>query len=616
MIAATPILATLLHHRLDFFIFAALCTTAMIVTHHYTCRIYKQEVPRLTWQLMILFILAGGVFAEIVGAIEKSKSNWMFGILLYRLAALSLTLVPIIILIASTMIITLCKTSEARFRSLVSNIPGAIYRYIPKSSSFEFLSDKIKEISGYLATDFIGTSARPYESIIHPDEKEMVRCSVEKALAEKQPYAMEYKIKTAQGEVRWIYEKGQALYDSKGAVLLLDGAIFDVTGRKQLEEQFRQSQKMEVIGRLAGGIAHDFNNMITVISGYSAALMRDFKEEDQSYKILKEIRKAAEKSAALTRQLLAFSRRQVLQPKVIDLNDVISNSNEMFCRLIGENIQLTAEAAQDLKRVKVDPSQIEQVILNLIVNSRDAMPRGGKINIKTANAILDKKDFLQHHGVKAGKYVVLSVKDTGLGMNDEVKAHIFEPFFTTKEEGKGTGLGLATVFGIVKQSEGCIEVDSAPEKGAIFKIYLPAVEDKITETPKVKLTLPKQQYGSETILVVEDENVLRSLVRKILEMNGYTVLEAEHGEKAISLCKEYKNPIHLLLTDFVMPFMNGEDLGKTLLALRPTMKVIYVSGYADQHLKEQKILEPDIPFLQKPFTPDVLTHKVREVLDQ
>ena len=383
---------------------------------------------------------------------------------------------------------------------------------------------------------------------------------------------------------------------------------------RQLEDQFRQSQKMEVIGRLTGGIAHDFNNMLTVISGYSEMLMRDLEKQDPVYKGLEEIRKTAEKSSALTRQLLAFSRRQILQPRVLDLNAVIASADQMFRRLIGEDIQLVTLSGQNLGRVKVDPGQLEHVILNLIVNARDAMPAGGKITIETMNIMLDENDVLRQPGSKTGRYVMLSINDAGSGMTDEVKARLFEPFFTTKEVGKGTGLGLATVFGIVKQNDGYIEVDSQPGKGTTFKIYLPEVEEKM-DTAEVK-TAPPKQGGSGVILLVEDETAVRLLIRKILELNGYTVLEADSGSKAISMCKEYKGVIHLLLTDSVMPRMSGEDLSKNVAVLRPEIKVLYVSGYADQHLSQQRILEPNIPFLQKPFTPAALASKVREILDQ
>ena len=382
---------------------------------------------------------------------------------------------------------------------------------------------------------------------------------------------------------------------------------------RQLEEQLRQSQKMEVVGRLAGGVAHDFNNMLTVIAGYSEMLMKNLKKDDPIYIGLEEIGKAAEKSSAMTRQLLAFSRRQVLQPKVLDLNASITNAYQMFHRLIGEMIDLVIVAATDIGRVKVDPSQLEQVMLNLIVNARDAMPKGGKIIIETKSVFFDEYNALQQQGIKAGKYVLLSVKDTGMGMTEEVKAHIFEPFFTTKEAEKGTGLGLATVFGIIKQNDGSIEVDSQPGQGATFKIYLPEVKEKI-DREKNKIT-PSEQKGSEIILLVEDETAVRTLTRKILELNGYTVLEAEGGGKAISICQEYKSTIHLLLTDFVMPCMSGEDLSEKLLVLRPEMRVIYFSGYIDQPWNQRKILEPGTAFLQKPFTPDKLARKVREVLD-
>lgn len=395
-------------------------------------------------------------------------------------------------------------------------------------------------------------------------------------------------------------------------------AVHEVEMKKehaQLEAQLRQSQKMELVGRLAGGIAHDFNNMLTVIAGYSEVLMRDLKSEDPVYKGLEEIKKAADKSTALTRQLLAFSRRQVLQPKIIDLNTVLINSNQMIRRLMGDKVELMMNASPNLGLVKVDPGQIEQVVLNLVVNARDAMLEGGKVIIETKNAVMNEAYVLEHPGAKTGEYVLLTVKDNGMGMTPEVQSHVFEPFFTTKEPGKGTGLGLATVFGIVKQSHGYIELISAPGKGTTFEIYLPKVKEKIETKPEVKPSL-FPGHGTETILLVEDELGVRTFTRKILEMNGYKVLEAENGEKAIALCESYKDTIHLLLTDSVMPRMSGEDVSKKISALKPSVKVVYFSGYADQQLNERRLLEPDVVFLQKPFTPQVLAGKIREVLDK
>ena len=381
-----------------------------------------------------------------------------------------------------------------------------------------------------------------------------------------------------------------------------------------LEEKLRQSQKMEAIGKLTGGIAHDFNNMLTIISGYTEMLIGKMEDRSLTRMGLEEIRKAAEKSSALTRQLLAFSRRQVLQPKVLDLKEKIMNSIEMFHRLIGEGIELVTVIQENLGRIKVDPSQLEQVMLNLVINARDAMPKGGRITLEAMNIVYDESFVMRNPDIAIGEYVMLMVRDTGVGINLADKARIFEPFFTTKSEGKGTGLGLATVFGIVSQSGGYIEVETAPGAGAAFKIYLPKVEEnpQMMETE----TVVEQQNGSETVLLVEDESSVRKFICTILETKGYKVLEVENEKHAISVCSEYKGKIHLLLTDCVMPQMSGKELSQKILALHPEIRVLYVSGYMDQDPAGQNILEPNTAFLQKPFSPDKLAKKVREILDR
>ena len=388
----------------------------------------------------------------------------------------------------------------------------------------------------------------------------------------------------------------------------------DVTRERQLEEQVRQSQKIEAIGRLAGGVAHDFNNLLTIISGYSDLLLARSGTEDATRGHVTEIKKAADRAASLTRQLLAFSRRQVLAPQVLDLNNVVANIHKMLRRLIGEDIDLVMLPAQDLGQVKVDPGQVEQILLNLVVNARDAMPQGGKIVIETANVALDASYAGGHFPVNAGPYVMLAVSDTGCGMDAEVQSHIFEPFFTTKEQGKGTGLGLAMVYGIVKQSEGYIWVYSEVGQGTAFKIYFPRVDTQPPQQESARI--PKEHAGgAETILLVEDESPLRVLVRGLLEGIGYTVLEAHDGEKALLSSKEYNGRIHLLLTDVVMPRMSGPDLAQQLAAFRQDMKVLYMSGYADDAIVQHGVLASNAAYLQKPFTPETLARKVREVLD-
>ena len=382
-----------------------------------------------------------------------------------------------------------------------------------------------------------------------------------------------------------------------------------------LHEQLRQSQKVEAIGRLAGGIAHDFNNLLTVIKGYSQLSSFELKEGDPLRVNIDEIQNAAERAASLTRQLLAFSRRQVMEMKVLDLNTLLRDLEKMLRRVIGEDIEMVIQLAEDLGRVRADVGQIEQVIMNLAVNAKDAMPSGGKLTIETANVELDESYARSHVDVRHGHYVMFSVSDTGVGMTPEVRERIFEPFFTTKEMGKGTGLGLSTTYGIVKQSEGHIWVYSVQGKGTTFKIYLPRVNEPLEEIRKevLKEELPR---GNETILIVEDEEDVRKLAGKILEKQGYRILETFNGDDALVACERRKSPIHLMLADIIMPGMSGSELAKLLKPLYPEIKILYMSGYTDNAVVRHGVLEKGVNYIQKPFTMEGLARKVREVLDK
>ena len=382
----------------------------------------------------------------------------------------------------------------------------------------------------------------------------------------------------------------------------------------QLEERLRQAQKMEAVGQLAGGVAHDFNNLLTVINGRSQLMMSRFKPGEKMRNDLELVYKTGERAAALTRQLLAFSRQQVLEPVVLDLNAVAADMDKMLRRLIREDIDLVAILDRDLKRVRADPGQIEQVIMNLVVNARDAMPDGGKLTIETANVELSDEYCRSRADVKPGKYVMLAVSDTGHGMDATVKARIFEPFFTTKPQGQGTGLGLAMVFGVVKQSNGHIEVYSEGNKGSTFKIYLPQTQDEpAVAASESQLVAPP---GQEVILIVEDEEGVRELVRDLLEINGYTILMAQNGKEAMSVCRAHKGTINLVVTDVVMPEMGGPELVGLLKAAHPKTKVLFTSGYTDHAIVRNGTLEASVAFIQKPFTASNFVRKVRDVLDK
>lgn len=504
------------------------------------------------------------------------------------------------------------QTEKEKFRLLVEESPFGL-SILGKDGAYQYINPRFSELFGYTLQEV--PTGRDWFRKAFPDadyRKQVISAWISnqgKPRTDKivpQIFTVTcrdgslkivkfYSVQTEAGEQFVIYE--------------------DLTEQKKVEEQFFQSQKMEAVGRLAGGVAHDFNNLMSVVIGFSELILEELGPDNPIKEKLDDIYKAGQRANILTRQLLAFSRKQVMRPKVLDLNRVVFDFEKMLRRLIGEDIELRTALDPRLDRVKADPGQVEQVIMNLAVNARDAMPQGGKLTIETHNVFLDET-YAYHHGIELepGSYVMLAVSDTGVGMDKEISAKIFEPFYTTKEKGKGTGLGLATVYGIAKQSGGSVWVYSEPGQGATFKIYLPRIEqgeEPLLQKPAEEIAAS----GSETILIVEDDDAVQKLTRAALKSYGYTVLDAHSGEEALAMSRRYGGVIHLLLTDVVMPQTSGRQLGELMTRERPQLKVLYMSGYTDNIIAHHGILDQGVNFIQKPFTPKSLALAVREVLD-
>ncbi|MEW6377711.1 MAG: PAS domain S-box protein [Thermodesulfobacteriota bacterium] len=504
------------------------------------------------------------------------------------------------------------QRSEAKFRAIFEGTAIGI-ALIDMEGQLMESNPALQKMLGFSGEDL---RHRIFKEFTHPDDKT--------ADVDLYRELMEGKRNHYQIEMRYIRKDGGWVWSRLNVSLVRSAGgepqytihmVEDITEHKRLEDQFLQSQKMETVGRLAGGIAHDLNNLLTVLSGYSQLTLLGLKENDPVRGNIEEIKKATDRATDLTHRLLAFSRRQVLDMKVVDLNMIVRGLERMLRRVIGEDIELNIILADDPGQVKTDPGQIEQVIMNLAVNARDAMPKGGKLTIETANVELDEDYTRSHIGIAPGRYVMLSMSDTGVGMTPEVRERIFEPFFTTKEEGKGTGLGLSTVYGIVKQSGGNIWVYSEPGQGTTFKIYLPSVDEEAEALPSRNESgkLPK---GTETVLLVEDEPSVRELAARVLRQQGYTVLEATNGNEAMCIARGHmKEKIHLLLSDVVMPQMGGKELVKQFKSLHPEIKVLFISGYTDIAITHNSGFKPGATFLQKPFSPTELVKKVRNVLD-
>jgi len=505
------------------------------------------------------------------------------------------------------------RRHERLLRQIIDANPSLIF-VKDWDGRFVLVNQATAEIYGTTVDSLVGKTDADFnphaEEVAHflRDDREVISSGRPKLVSEEQVTNPVTK------QTRWFQTIKVPLRLPEQEKSTMLGVATEITERKRLEEQLLQSQKMEAVGQLAGGVAHDFNNILTAIVGYTDLLAVECGANSRQLEDLEEIRKAARRAAALTRQLLAFSRKQVLEPRIIDLNSVVMNLEKMLRSLISANIALKTALAPDLGAARADPNQLEQVIMNLAINARDAMPEGGTLTIETGNARLDENYAAQHVAVVPGSYVMLAVTDTGSGMSEETKARIFEPFFTTKPPGRGTGLGLSTVYGIVKQSGGNIWLYSEPGKGTTFKVYLPTVEALPADIDKAA-PAEAGRHGGGTVLVVEDDEQLRRLTHRALAAHGYTVLEADRGRAALDIARRHQGTIDLLLTDIVMPDTNGRQLADTLRAARPGLRVLYMSGYPDGAIASQGMLESGVAYLAKPFTTDAITRKVREVLE-
>ncbi|MFO0649241.1 MAG: PAS domain S-box protein [Polyangiales bacterium] len=508
------------------------------------------------------------------------------------------------------------RDSEERYRRIVETTCEGVW-VIDADTKTSFMNARMAAMLGYGLDDVIG---RPLFDFTDDEGRAIAARNVERrrsGVTEQH----EFKLKRRDGTDLWVSMQTNPLLDREGRYEGALAMVTDLTERRRAEatlrrteEQLRQSQKLEAVGSLAGGVAHDFNNLLSVILGYTDLMADSIPASDPLRIELDEVRRAGRRASELTRQLLAFSRKQVMHAQVLDLNNVLRGVESMLRRTLGEDVELSLLLAQHVGKVLADPGQIEQVILNLAVNARDAMPAGGEIAIETADVTLDAAYAEAHLGVTPGAYVMVAVSDTGVGMTPEVKEHVFEPFFTTKEKGKGTGLGLATVFGIVRQSGGHIWLYSEPDRGTTFRVYLPRTEQaapaSVPPAPAVRTV-----RGDETVLLVEDEEQVRALAREILRRNGYNVLEAQNGGEALLICEQYTAKIHALVTDVVMPRYSGRQLAERLAPLRPEMRVLFMSGYTRNAIVHHGVLDAGVAYLQKPITPDALLRQLRELLD-
>jgi two-component system cell cycle sensor histidine kinase/response regulator CckA len=589
------------------------------VEHGVTLRDRLRLIERRDWMLwacaiFITLVLSAGIVSFDIPAVHLYRPELNF-------APLSDTIMGLIAMVLLFDIYTVYQhfqiqavrkeliQREELFRLITENAADMI-AVVDTSGRRLYNSPSYERILGYSPRELGGTTAA---NQIHPDDREKVYKAAADAFRSGIGTNLEYRMCHKNGSWRTL-ESSASTITKNGQVEKLVIVNRDVTERRQLEDQFRQAQKMEAVGRLSGGVAHDFNNLLGVIIGYGEIVQEAIAAESPLGTYVDEILKAGHRASSLTKQLLAFSRQQVMDPRVLDLNSVVKDMEKMLKRLIGEDIQLRTALDPTLVRIKADQAQIEQVIMNLVVNARDAMSSGGELTLQTANVQMDEEGVRQYpYPVSVGDYVLLAIRDNGIGMDATTRARVFEPFFTTKEKGKGTGLGLSMVYGVVKQSGGYIEVVSEPGTGATFKIYLPKAV--VPEPPTQTLEVPVSIRGTETVLLVEDESSLRTLSRKLLELCGYRVLEAENGAAALEISRNYDHTIQLLLTDVVMPGISGRALADEVLNQRPEIQVVYMSGYTGKTINQHGGVAEGSLFLAKPFTREALARKLRKALD-
>jgi PAS domain S-box-containing protein len=504
--------------------------------------------------------------------------------------------------------------TEVKYRTLVEQVAAVSYiAEVGVHGEWLYVSPQVEGIFGYTPDEWLTNSGQWIRFV--PPEDHPTILAAEEACVTAQRFQAEYRITRKDGKVIWVSDTAVVVPGS-GKHPLMEGIILDITDRKLLENQLQQARRMEAVGRLAGGVAHDFNNLLTIIKGYIELALNRCQDQPELRGDIQHIEEASDRAVALVRQLLAFGRKQVLKPKVLDINTIVLNLDKLVRRLMSANIEMKTNVGKNLGAIKADPGQIEQVIMNLVVNARDAMPDGGRLLIETSNVDLDASYFRDPVAIKPGAYVLLAVSDTGVGMSADTVAHIFEPFYTTKESGRGTGLGLSTVYGIVKQSGGYIWANSELGKGSTFKVYLPRVDELAEASSATRTVQPADRKGRETILLVEDEPELRELARMVLSGRGYSVIEAGNPDDAERHAQNHGSDIQLLLTDVVMPGIGGRELARRITSRHPNIRVLYMSGYTNNVIAEDGMLEAGLSFLQKPFTPQHLVQKVRETLDR